>query len=99
MTGWNWTCRSPSGRKQAEPRFARPIGRPNSSANQRDHLRGEALQALDAVGNRAAPEVEDQFVHADRGKRTDVAGDLVGGAGEDAAGAVAIGNAGVVQRG
>src|SRR5580692_4836014 len=66
-------------------------------ADQRHHLRGEALQPLDAVGDRLAAKVEDQFMHAGGREQIDVAGDVVGLAGEAAAGAVAVRNAGVVQ--
>src|SRR5882762_1360254 len=72
--------------------------RPNSILHQRHHLGREALQALDAARDALAPEVEDQLVHADGGERTDVAGDVMGVAGEAAASPVAIRNAGVVQR-
>src|SRR5262245_17844094 len=79
-----------------DPRVA--ANRLRLSPDQRDHLGGEALQALEAVGEGIAAAVEDQFVHADRGEGTDVARDLVGGAGEAAPRAIAIGHAGVVER-
>src|SRR5580704_17840261 len=66
-------------------------------ADQRHHLGGEALQPLNAVGDRLAAKVEDQLMHAGGRERMDVAGDVVGLAGEAAAGTVAIRDAGVVQ--
>ena len=46
-------------------------------AHQRYHFSGEALQARDALGDGFTAEVKDQFVHADSGEGTDVAGDFV----------------------
>jgi hypothetical protein len=67
-------------------------------AYQRHHLGGETLQALDAFGDGGAAEIEDQLVYAYRRKASDVTGDIVWFAGEATAGAVAIRDAGIIQR-
>jgi hypothetical protein len=55
------------------------------------------LQALDALPNGLAAAIEDQLVHADRRKSSNVAGDIFRLAGEGPAGAVQRCNAGVIK--
>src|SRR5215471_8998057 len=75
-----------------------PYEKSGLAASQRDYVSGEPLQALDALRDRPAAEVEDQLVHADRREGSDVGGDLFRRAGKGPARSVRRWNAGVVER-
>jgi hypothetical protein len=55
----------------------RPKVTRGSAGHQRDDLRGEPLQALDALHYGLAAAIEDQLVHADRRESTNIAGDIL----------------------
>ena len=55
----------------------RDTGRYDLAAYQRHNLRREALETLNALGDRLSAKIEDQLVHADRREGADVTSDVI----------------------